>query len=109
MFWAALFSCVHDIPASFISLSTDLLYDCLGRPTFLFPCGFQSSACLVTLSAGLRSVWSIHPHFLFLMSWLMGFWLVLLHRSVFEISSGHLMLMIRCLLFTKVFNLLVMA
>ncbi|KAH3698032.1 hypothetical protein DPMN_085547 [Dreissena polymorpha] len=56
MFWAALLSCVHVIPVSFTPLSTDLFHDCLGRPTFLFPCGYQSSACLVTMSAGLRSV-----------------------------------------------------
>ena len=32
---------------------------CLGRPTFRFPCGFQSRACLVTFAAGFRSGLSI--------------------------------------------------
>jgi hypothetical protein len=82
LFWAAFFSWVHVIPAAFTSLSADLLHVCFGLPTFLFPCGFQSKACLVTLSAGFLSVWPIQPHFHFLMVLLTGLWLVRFHKSV---------------------------
>nr|KAG5699498.1 hypothetical protein BaRGS_020057 [Batillaria attramentaria] len=33
-----------------------LLQVCLGRPLFLFPCGFHSSACLVMLQGSFRRV-----------------------------------------------------
>ena len=43
-------------PALAASLSTDLLQLFLGRPCFLFPCGFHLSACLVTLLFGFLRV-----------------------------------------------------
>ena len=66
--WGILFSSTHVIPAAFTSASVLLLRVCLGLPTFRFPWGFQSSTCRVTFDGDLRSVWPIHPHFLFLMS-----------------------------------------
>ena len=91
-FWLVLFSSAHVIPAAFASASMLLRQVCLGRPTFRFPCGFQSRACLVMLDAGFRRVWPIHPHFLFLMSISIGAWLVLSHSCSLETTSGHLML-----------------
>lgn len=67
---------------------------CFGRPTFRFSCGFQSRACLVTLETGFRSVWPIHPHFLFLMSISIGACLVLSHSWSLETTFGHLILRI---------------
>ena len=94
LFWATFFNWAQVKPASFASDSTDLLQVCLGLPTFLFPCGFQSSACLVMFSGDLRRVWPIHPHFLLFISMLMGSCLVFSHRLVFDMVSGHLMLRI---------------
>ncbi|KAL8561197.1 hypothetical protein ACOMHN_029268 [Nucella lapillus] len=91
-FWEILFSSAHVIPAAFTSASVLLRQVCLGLPTFLFPWGFQSNACRVTFEGGLRIVWPIHPHFLFLMSSPIGVCFVLVHRSSFEMTSGHLML-----------------
>ena len=91
-FWEILFSSAHVIPAAFTSVSMLLRHVCFGRPTFRFPCGFHSRACLVTLEAGLRSVWPIHPHFLFLTSDSIGICLVLSHSCSLETTSGHLML-----------------
>ena len=65
---------------------------CFVRPTFRFPCGFQASACLVTLEADLWSVWSIHPQFRFLISESIGAGLILSRSCWFAKNSGHLML-----------------
>ena len=90
-FWGILFSSTHVIPAAFTSASVLLLRVCLGLPTFRFPWGFQSSTCRVTFDGDLRSVWRIHPHFLFLMSSSTGACFVLAQSSLFEMISGHLM------------------
>ena len=108
-FGAILFSCAHVHPAAFISSSTLLLQVCLGHPTLLFPWGFHSSACLVVFAADLRRVCPIHPHFLFLISLLIGAWCDLSHRLVFVIFSGHLMFKIhRRHLLTKLWRLFAM-
>ena len=78
---------------AFTSASVLLLQVCFGLPTFRFPCGFQSRACLVMFEGDFLSVWPIHPHFLLLISTSIGLWPVLSQRSVLEMTSGHLMLM----------------
>ena len=99
----ALFSSAHVIPAALTSASVLLLQVCLGRPTFLFPWGFHSRDCLVTFADGLRNVWPIHPHFLFLISCSMEDCFILSQRSLLEITPGHLMLrMLRRHLLTNV-------
>ena len=58
---AVLFRSAHEVSAALASSSSDFL-----RVFFaLFPCGFHSNACLVTLLGGFLSVWPIQPHFLF--------------------------------------------
>ena len=91
-FWLVLFSSAHVVPAAFISASVLLRQVCFGRPTFRFPCGFQSRACLVMLDAGFGSVWPIQPHLRFLISVSIGVCFVLSHSCLFETTSGHLML-----------------
>ena len=73
-----------------ISLSRLLLHVCFGRPRFLLPCGFHSSACLVMLEGSFRRVWPIHRHFLRLTWTAIGSWFALDHRSVFGTLSYHL-------------------
>ena len=90
-FWEVFFSSAHVKPADFSSVSRLLRQVCFGRPTFRFPCGFQSRACLVMLVAGFRSVWPIHPHFRCLISVSIGPCFVLSHSSLFATTSGHLM------------------
>ena len=90
-FWEILFSSAHVKPADFISAWRRLRQVCFGRPTFRFPCGFQSRACLVISVAGFRSVWPIHPHFRCLISVSIGACFVLSYNSLLETTSGHLM------------------
>ena len=103
--WEILFSSTHVIPAAFTSAPVLLLQICLGLPTFLFPCGFQSCACRITFDGDLRSVWPIHPHFLFLMFSSTGACFVLAQSYSFEIISGHLMFMLLRRPLTNVCNL----
>lgn len=64
----------------------------LGLPTPLFPCGFHSSACLVTFSGLLRRrVWPIQPHFLLHISWPISSCFVFSHKLKFEVLPGNLM------------------
>ena len=91
-FWLVLFSSAHVLPVAFISASVLLRQVCFGRPTFSFPCGFQSRACLVMLDPGFRSVWPVQPHLRFLISVSIGVCFVLSHNCSFETTSGHLML-----------------
>nr|KAG5699200.1 hypothetical protein BaRGS_012721 [Batillaria attramentaria] len=53
----------HVRPESRSSQCKLLLQVCLGRPLFLIPCGFHSSACLVMLQGSFRRVWPTHRHF----------------------------------------------
>ena len=75
-FWEVFFSSAHVIPTAFTSASILLRQVCLVRPTFRFPCRFQSRACLVTFAAGFRRVWPIHPYFRFWVSVSIGACLV---------------------------------
>ena len=88
--WAWCSIWVHRRPICRSSCSADLLQLFLGLPRFLFPCGFQKSACLVTLLCGFLSVWPIHFHF-FLLIWtiILSSW-VFAHKSSLLIVFGHL-------------------
>ena len=90
-FGAELFSWVHVIPDTPISASVLLLQVCLGLPTLLLPCGFQSRAWRVMFEDGFLSVWPIHPHFLLRISISTCCCPVLSQSSLFEIFSDHLM------------------
>ena len=92
-FCEVLFSSAHVILMAFITASVLLCQVSFGFPTFRFPCGFQSRACMVRFEGDFQSVWPIHPHFLFLISISMGLWPVLSQRSLLEMTSGHLMSM----------------
>lgn len=59
---------------------TVLLHVFLGRPFFLFPCGFHSSAWRAMDSCDFLSVWTIHLHFLCLIVWASGWWWYLASR-----------------------------
>ena len=91
-FWLILFSSANVVPVASISAVVFLRQVCLGRPTFRFPCGFQSRACLVMLDACSRSVWPIHPHLRFLISVSVGVCFILSRSCSFETTSGNLML-----------------
>ena len=49
LLFVAFFISFQVVPCFFTSSSIDLLQIVLVLPVFLFPCGFQSKACLVTL------------------------------------------------------------
>ena len=85
-FGAVLFSWVHVIPDTPISVSVLLLQVCLGLPTLLLPCGFQSRAWRrrVMFEDGFLGVWPIHPNCLFRISMSTWFCPVLLWRSLFD-------------------------
>ena len=72
------------------SSSTLLRHVCLRPPTFLFPWGFQLSACLVVFVAVFWRVWPIHPHFLLFISVIIWSCPVLYHSSSLGIIYGHL-------------------
>ncbi len=74
--------------AIFLASAHVRLHVLLARSFILCPCGFQSRAFLVTFSASFLRVCPIHPHFLLLMSFHIGPFCVLLHRSSFEITGG---------------------
>jgi hypothetical protein len=93
-FWAVLSSWPHVWPIAWHSASRSLRQLSLGLPLFLFPCGFQRSACRVMFEAGFRSVWPIHLHRRLPISISIGCWAVSCHSSVFLIVSGHLILRI---------------
>lgn len=65
------------------SLSTVLLRLFLGRPWFLFPCGFYLSASLVTLLFSFLRVCPIQPHLHLLIWRLISSGSVLAHQSSF--------------------------
>ena len=62
------------VPCFFTASSIDHLQVVLGLPIFLFPCGFQSKACLVTLLVCFQRMCPIHVHFLLANSLLMLCW-----------------------------------
>ena len=76
------------VPCFFTSSAIDQVV--LGLPVFLFPCGFQSKACLMTLLVCFQRVCPIHVHFLLAISFLMLCWSVLLQISLFVVLSWHL-------------------
>ena len=88
--WAWCSIWVHRRPICCSSCSADLLQLFFGLPRFLFPWGFQKSACLVTLLCGFLSVCPIHFHF-FLLIWIaiLSSW-VFAHRSSLLMVFGHL-------------------
>jgi hypothetical protein len=61
----------------------------LGLPFLRFPCGFQSSPCLVMLFWPFLKVFPIHFHFLILISLLLGICCVVSHNSLLLIVFGH--------------------
>ena len=89
-FWQVLPSSLHLIPIVFNSSSTLLRHVCLGLATFLFPWGFQLSACLFVFVAGYRRVWPIHLHFLLFISVIICSCPFLSHSSSLGIIAGHL-------------------
>ena len=93
-FLARLFNSPKDLPDSCISFSRERFHVSLGLPRLRLPCGFQLTACLHISSGDLRKVWSIHFHFLLLISMAIGSCLHLDHRAELEIVFGHQMLMI---------------
>ena len=61
---AALVASCQDMLFSLSSESVSRLHEFLGRPLFLFPCGFQRRAWRVVLDGGFLSVCPIQRHFL---------------------------------------------
>ena len=90
--WLVLFSSAHVVPVAFISSSMLRRQVCFGRPTLHFPWGFHSRAFHVMLDTGFCSVWPIQTHLRFFISISMGVCFALFHSSLFETTSGHLML-----------------
>jgi hypothetical protein len=80
--------------SGFNSFSTVRRHSVLGRSVFLVSCGFHSSAAFVMSLGGFLSVCPTHFNFLSVISVDTGFWLVFSHRSWFQITSGHLLLII---------------
>ena len=72
-----------------MSVRRFLLYVFLGRPVFLFLCGFHVRACLEIVDVGFRSVWPIHPHRLFLISSPTFCWCIFSHKSLLLMVFGQ--------------------
>ena len=89
LLFAAFFISFQVVPCFFTSSPIDLLQVVLGPPDFIFPGGFQSKACLVTLLGCFRRVCPIHVHFLLAVSLLVLCWSVL-QISMFVVVSCHL-------------------
>jgi hypothetical protein len=89
LFWASSLASVHVLLMCCRSFSVERFQVFLGRPLFLFPGGFQSSACRVISSYGFLQVWPIQPHFLFMMQLLLVSCFVLSHSCSFDILLGH--------------------
>ena len=86
---ACLLAVSHVRPILFNSSMALRLHVCLGRPGFLFPCGFQSKDWRVTFEGSFLSACPTHFHFLCLIWIDMGSWLALFHSSVFGTLSCH--------------------
>jgi len=76
-------------PVLFVFVRKFLLRVFLGRRLFLFPCGLHVSTCLVIFDAGFRSVWSIHPHCLLLISSPASSWCVFSHMPLLLMEFGQ--------------------
>jgi len=96
LFPAILLTSFQLFPLSNASLWTVLRHVCLGLPLLLFPCGFQSKACLSMTSCPFLSVCPIQFHFRLLICVDILISLVLLQSSSFEITSGQWMFRICC-------------
>ena len=72
-----------------MSASKSCLDEFLGRPLFLFPCGFQDRACVVMLVEDFRRVWPIHRQSLIMISTSAGLWLEPCHRSSLLMVIGQ--------------------
>lgn len=59
-------------------------------PCLLSPWGMQCSADFSVALFSFLSVSSVHCHFISLICCLIGCWLVICHRTSFDITSGHL-------------------
>jgi hypothetical protein len=95
LFPAILLTSFQLFPFSNASLRTDLCHVCLGHPLLLFPCGFQSKASLLMASFPFLTVCPIRFHFRLLICVDFSVCSVLLHSSLFEITSGKWMFKIR--------------
>jgi hypothetical protein len=73
----------------FASSSTVLLHVTFGLPRSWLPCVFQSKATHTISFGSLQSAWPSHPHFQCRISKSILIWLVLTHRSLFDILIGH--------------------
>ena len=63
---------------------------CLGRPLFLFLCGFQSKACRGVFPGSFHSVWPSHHHCISLIWTSIGSCFAFSQRLVFLTLSNHL-------------------
>jgi hypothetical protein len=89
LLFAICFPSFQDTFCSWSSAKTVLFQVTLGLPFLHFPCGFQSSPCLVMLFWSFLKVCPIHFHFLMLISLLIGICCVVSHNSLLLIVSGH--------------------
>jgi hypothetical protein len=89
LFLAVCLISFQDFPIIFASSSTVLLHATFGLPRTRLPCEFQSSGSRDISLGGLRSVWPSHPHFWRRISKSVLIWLVLVHRSLFDIWTGQ--------------------
>ena len=78
------------VPCFFTYSVIDFFQVILGLPVFLFPCGFQPKACLLTLLVCFRRVCPIRVHFFLAISFFMLCWSVLLKIFFFVVLSCHL-------------------
>ena len=88
--FATIFISPQVFPIFFASCDRSLLQVFFGLPLFLFPRGFHSRAWRVTLVFFFLNVWPIHLHFLVVMVCMTGSFLVIFHRFLLLIFSGHL-------------------
>ena len=84
------FATIFNSPQVFPTCERSLLQVFFGLPLFLFPWGFHSRAWRVTLVFFFLNVWPIHLHFLVVMVCMTGSFLVIFHRFLLLIFSGHL-------------------
>lgn len=87
--WAAAARSSHSILITFASLSTERRQVVFGRPLLRLPGGCQVSMRFEGVSPGLLRVCPSHLHFLMRISWSIGFCLVSLHSSAFEMVRGQ--------------------
>ena len=93
LFWASLFTSPHVSPSFSVSSATVLLQVCFGLLLHLFPYGFQSNAVFSIHPLSFLNVCPIQFHFRSLVSNLIYFWPDFSHDSLFDIISGHIILL----------------